>query len=107
MENPFFDKPIINSPYEYPSRHWELDEEGQPTQRIIDNRRGAEFVSPIPKPKQRGRARAGQQRLDIDEGMGLSTQEQQYEVTAAVNEIRRRVDEWRSIPGPQQLGRHA
>ena len=104
MENPFFDKPIINSPYEYPSRHWELDEEGQPTQRIIDNRRGAEFVSPIPKPKQRGRARAGQQRLDIDEGMGLSTQEQQYEVTAAVNEIRRRVDEWRSIPGPNNWG---
>ena len=104
MENPFFDKPIINSPYEYPSRHWELDEEGQPTQRTVDSRRGAEFVSPIPKPKQRGRARAGQQRLDIDEGMGLSTQEQQYEVTAAVNEIRRRVDEWRSIPGPNNWG---
>ena len=104
MENPFFDKPIINSPYEYPSKHWELDEEGQPTQRTIERRRGAEFVSPIPKPKQRGRARAGQQRLDIDEGMGLSTQEQQYEVTAAVNEIRRRVDEWRSIPGPNNWG---
>ena len=40
MENPFFDKPIINSPYEYPSRHWELDEEGQPTQRIIDTQDG-------------------------------------------------------------------
>ena len=104
MENPFFDKPIINSPYEYPSKHWELDEEGQPTQRTIERRRGAEFVSPIPKPKQRGRARAGQQRLDIDEGMGLSTQEQQYEVTASVNEIRRRVDEWRSIPGPNNWG---
>ena len=104
MENPFFDKPIINSPYEYPSKHWELDEEGQPTQRTIERRRGAEFVSPIPKPKQKGKARAGQQRLDIDEGMGLSTKEQQYEVTAAVNEIRRRVDEWRSIPGPNNWG---
>ena len=30
MENPFFDYPIINSPYAYPSQHWELDEEGQP-----------------------------------------------------------------------------
>ena len=26
MSNPFFEKPILNSPYEYPSRHWELDE---------------------------------------------------------------------------------
>jgi hypothetical protein len=31
MENRFFEKPIINSPYKYPQRHWELDEEGQPT----------------------------------------------------------------------------
>jgi type III restriction enzyme len=100
MANPFFDRPIINSPYAYPSQHWELDEEGQPTQRIIESRRGAEFVTPIPKPRQRGRARGGQQQFVIDEGQGISTQEQQYDVTGAVNEIRRRVDQWRSIPGP-------
>ena len=34
MSNPFFDHPILNSPYEYPQRHWELDSDGQPTQRI-------------------------------------------------------------------------
>jgi type III restriction enzyme len=49
MSNPFFDQPILNSPYAYPSRHWELDEHGQPTQQIIDSRRKAEFVTPIPK----------------------------------------------------------
>ena len=104
MENPFFDRPIINSPYEYPSQHWELDEDGQPTQQIIANRRGAEFVTPIPKPRQRGSARGGQQQFVIDEGIGLSTQEQQYDVTAAVNEIRRHVDQWRNIPGPNNWG---
>ncbi len=26
--------PILNSPYDYPGRHWELDEKGQPTQRV-------------------------------------------------------------------------
>ena len=104
MENPFFDRPIINSPYEYPSQHWELDEEGQPTQRVIETRRGAEFVTPIPKPRQRGRARGGQQQFVIDEGLGLSTQEQQYDVTAAVNEIRRHVDQWRNIPGLNNWG---
>ena len=104
MENPFFDRPIINSPYEYPSQHWELDEDGQPTQQIIESRRGAEFVTPIPKPRQRGRARGGQQQFVIDEGLGLSTQDQQYDVTAAVNEIRRHVDRWRNIPGPNNWG---
>jgi type III restriction enzyme len=39
MGNRFFEEPILNSPYEYPLRHWELDREGQPTQKIIE--RGA------------------------------------------------------------------
>ena len=51
MSNPFFDHPILNSPYERPARHWELDESGQPTQRIQEARRPAEFITPIPKPK--------------------------------------------------------
>jgi type III restriction enzyme len=41
MSNPFFDHPILNSPYDYPSRHWELDEAGQPTQKTIERRRPA------------------------------------------------------------------
>ena len=51
MSNPFFDRPIINSPYERPSQHWELDKDGQPTQKIKDERRKAEFITPIPKAK--------------------------------------------------------
>ena len=104
MENPFYERPILNSPYEYPSQHWELDPTGQPTQNIIESRRGAEFITPIPMLRQLGRGRGGQQQLVIDEGLGLSTEEQQYDVTAAVNGIRRRVDEWRNIPGPNNWG---
>jgi hypothetical protein len=37
----FFEKPILNSPYECPELHWELDEQGQPTQDIKDGRRPA------------------------------------------------------------------
>ncbi len=51
MGNPFFDRPILNSPYACPRRHWELDATGQPTQRILETRRRAEFITPIPKPK--------------------------------------------------------
>jgi type III restriction enzyme len=58
MSNPSFDHPILNSPYLKPSRHWELDANGQPTQKIIDERRRAEFITPIPKPKkQKGMAK--------------------------------------------------
>lgn len=28
MSNPFFDHPVLNSPYERPTRHWELDADG-------------------------------------------------------------------------------
>ena len=51
MSEQFFEKPILNSPYDYPNRHWELNKEGQPTQNILENRRRADFVTPIPKPK--------------------------------------------------------
>lgn len=94
MSNPFFDHPILNSPYEGPSRHWELDDQGQPTQKIIENRRSAEFIMPIPKPKKR-KGSADQQNMVFDEGKGLSTAEQQYETTALINSIRDKVDIWR------------
>ncbi|MEX1254130.1 MAG: DEAD/DEAH box helicase family protein [Dehalococcoidia bacterium] len=103
MSEPFFDQPILNSPYEYPGRHWELDESGQPTQRTLDHRRRAEFITPIPKPKKR-RDRGAQQQMVLDEGRGLSTVEQQYDPTSLINEIRRQVDQWRALPNPNQWG---
>ncbi|MGH8534528.1 MAG: DEAD/DEAH box helicase family protein, partial [Gammaproteobacteria bacterium] len=99
MNNQFFEKPILNSPYEYPSRHWELDEQGQPTQRIIERRRRAEFITPIPKPKKR-KGSAEQTSLLFDEGKGLSTAEQRYDHTAIINSVRQQVDQWRCLPNP-------
>src|SRR3954470_18020567 len=101
MDNRFFEQPILNSPYEYPSRHWELDEQGQPTQQIVERRRTAKFITPIPKPRKR-RAPALQQQMVFDEGKGLSTQEQQYDPTPIINELRRRVDQWRMIKDSSQ-----
>lgn len=45
MSNVFFGHPILNAPYEHPSRNWEL-ENGQPTQQIFEKRRLAEYISP-------------------------------------------------------------
>ena len=55
-ENRFYDQPILNSPYEYPRHHWELDENNRPTNRIVDSRRPSAYVSPIPRAR-RGRSR--------------------------------------------------
>ena len=103
MVDRFFEQPILNSPYEPPARHWELDDQGQPTQKVIETRRSADFITPIPKPRKR-RAAKGQQQLDLDEGNGLSSQDQQYEITVAINEIRRHVDQWRKLPNPRDWG---
>ena len=96
MSDRFFDRPILNSPYEYPSRHWELDESGQPTSRILDRRRRVSFITPIPKPKKRG-----QREMDFDEAaQALETDGQQYQLMEIINALRRQVDAWRAIPDP-------
>lgn len=99
MSNPFFDHPILNSPYECPQRHWELDENGQPTQKVIESRRQAEFITPIPKPKKR--KKSAQQSLGFDEGKGLSGREQEYDATPNINAVRAEVERWRQLPENQ------
>ena len=83
MSNPLKDRPILNSPYIYPARHWELDDSGQPTQKIINHRRRAEFITPIPKPrKQKGSTT--QREFVFGKEKGLSTSAQQYDPTSAI-----------------------
>jgi type III restriction enzyme len=101
MANPFFDRPILNSPYESPARHWELDEHGQPTQKILETRRRAEFITPIPKPKKRKNT-ASQEPFVFADGKRLSTKQQQYDLTSMINEVRGHVDAWRSLANPNQ-----
>ena len=99
MENKFFEHPVINSPYEYPNKHWELDDNGQPTQQIIERRRSAEFITPIPKPrKQRGAV--DQEELMFGESKKLSTEEQKYDPIKVINMLRQQVSRWRNIPNP-------
>ncbi len=93
----FFRTPILNSPYECPQRHWELDENGQPTQSVIETRRPAKFISPIPKPrKQKGKAK----QADLPLYEGPSSQDQKYDPTPVINELRWQVEQWRKWPNP-------
>jgi hypothetical protein len=97
-ENPFFEHPILNGPYDQPNRHWELDSTGQPTQKIVERRRRAEFITPIPKPRKR-KGQGEQASLILDEGQGLTSAEQQY-AASIINELRAEVDAWRALPSP-------
>ena len=94
----FFLKPILNSPYEYPGRHWELDETGQPTNRILDQRRSVSLITPIPP----ARKQRGQRQLVFDKAAEkLDTDGQQYDPTPVINDLRRIVDAWRELPANQ------
>ena len=94
MSEEFFKKPILNSPYDYPGRHWELDESGQPTHNIRDSRRRADFVTPIPRAK---RQSGGQQDLDIE---AISDDQDLYANATIINALRDEVDRWRQLPNP-------
>ena len=106
MSDPFFDHPILNSPYEYPSRHWELDEYGQPTQKIIERRRSASS-SRRSRSRRSERQPTAQTGFVFDEGKGLSTKEQQYDPTSIINEVRGHVDAWRELAESQPVAGHA
>ncbi|HFD38443.1 MAG TPA: restriction endonuclease [Anaerolineae bacterium] len=98
MSKAFFEQPIINSPYDYPGRHWELDDSGQPTHKLIHARRPAQFIVPIPRPRKRKGA-PNQNDLLFDD---LSSQQQQYSDTAfVINGVRQEVDKWRKLPPSQ------
>lgn len=101
MSTEFFERPILNSPYEEPQRHWALNSDGQPTQLINDYRRPADFVTPIPKARNTAKKKQaeGQMAVEIDEGTGISTADQQYGKTAEIiRAVRQEVGEWRKQP---------
>lgn len=106
MTEHFFDRPILNSPYRYPARHWELDADGQPTNQILERRRSADFVSPVPKPKKQ-KGRKAQQLGIVFEGGFTDTVEHPtgdgtlYNPTEFINGVRQQVDAWRQLP-PEQ-----
>jgi type III restriction enzyme len=87
----FFEKPIINSPYEYPGKHWELDESGQPTQILVESRRKVEFLTPIPKPKRRKKGQTD----ELDLGASLGESDQRYH-SGIISGVRQQVDNWRT-----------
>ena len=96
----FYKRPILNSPYKCPARHWELDESGQPTSQILERRRRVSFITAIPATKKGGGA---QPTLDLDEAASrIATADQQYELAQTINDVRSALDRWRDLPDSGQ-----
>ena len=91
----FFDSPILNSPYSVPTKHWELDSSGQPTEKIVERRRSADFITPIAKPQKQN----SQMAMDLrsEEAKSISTDKQKYDA-AFINAIRLQLEKWKNLP---------
>jgi len=97
----FFEQPILNSPYEVPTRHHDLDADGQPTDGPpLRGRRRSALITPVPKPRKRKHRSEKQQEIIFADGEGLSDAEQEYNPTPIINEIRDYVDAWRHLANP-------
>jgi type III restriction enzyme len=96
----FYEKPILNSPYEVPKLHHHLDEDGQPTDNPpVAGRRRSEFITPVPKARKQKRDRADEQKgFTFKDDTGASSENQEYNPTPIINEIRQHVATWRGLP---------
>jgi type III restriction enzyme len=104
MAASFFEQPVLNNPYEPPGFHHALDDEGQPLDvPPIVGRRRSSMVTPVPKPRNRpGRER--QASLALGDAAGVSDEDQEYNPTPIINEIRSHVESWRALPNPVDWG---
>jgi len=95
----FFDHPIINSPYLPPTKHWELDDAGHPTDKNIERRRPSALWTALPGAS--AKSASSQQNLVFD-GDGLSTEATEYNPSPNVNALRQELETWRNLPNPAQ-----
>ena len=106
MTSRFFEQPILNSPYEIPTRYHPLDKDGQPLDLPpAEGRRRSEIMTPVPRPrKQQRKAGAGQGSFALGDSEGLSSAEQEYNPTPIINEIRKHLETWRDLKNPADWG---
>ena len=85
MSQIVIENPIINAPFDEPSRHFRFSDEGI-TDEIVDGRRTSSYFVPIARPKKKG-----SKQLQFD----TEWTQDRIEENKLVNDIRRRVTLWR------------
>ena len=87
----FAHNPILNSPYEYPARHWDMDENNQPTAKVNEFRRPSSLKSPIAVSRRHGGMAQADLFAENEDGVDYGTND-------LINSIRKEVDAWRRLP---------
>lgn len=84
MTQVVIENPVINSPFEEPTRHFRFGDEGI-TNDIVDGRRSSSYFVPIARPRKKG----GQLAFDTE------WIEERIQENQLINDIRGRVAQWR------------
>ena len=94
--------PVLNGPYDEPSRHFELSPSG-PTGTVIESRRPSEFFVPIPKPK-KGRGKVVETAPTLD---FASLTDERVERNDKIDQLRDALRDWRrqNYPGVTAITR--
>lgn len=95
MSSRRIENPILNSPFDAPTRHFRFDQDGI-TDEIVEGRRPSQYFMPVPAAKKKAGA---QQELSYTE-----QSVDRIEETKFVNELRERVDRWRQLQRPYVTG---
>ncbi|NCO65805.1 MAG: restriction endonuclease subunit R [Candidatus Aquicultor secundus] len=85
MRQVVIENPIINAPFDEPTRHFRFADEGI-TNEVVDGRRTSSYFVPIAKPKKKG-----SKQLQFD----TEWTQDRIEENKLVNDIRRRIALWR------------
>lgn len=88
MSQVVIENPIINSPFNEPTRHFRFTDEGI-TNEIVEERRISSYFVPIARPKKK---KGAETQLMFD----TEWTQDRIEENKLVNDIRRRVSQWRS-----------
>jgi type III restriction enzyme len=84
MADALIENPILNSPFDEPTRHFKFDDEGI-TNEVIPERRVSSYFVPIARPKKKGK------QLQFD----TEWTRDRIEENKVVNRVRQRVAAWR------------
>jgi type III restriction enzyme len=86
MKNITIENPVINSPFQEPTRHYKFDDEGI-TNETIESRRVSSYIVPIPK------ARKKSTQLSLYSGLTEDRNKENEEI----NRIRKNVARWKQV----------
>lgn len=94
----FFEQPILNSPYQVPQKHWQLDSDGRPTEEILNTRRTSELLTALPGTSAKSERTQTAMMFDDE----LSSETTDMSPSKIVNELRLELAAWRAQTNPAQ-----